>query len=240
MQALWQKWSVLIVVMLGMLLPTMAQTEPSDSLITDTVGYVQPKSQRSFGLRFASDLNYFNRANDYSLAKGLYTTGVFGIFYRSYNRNGGFEAGLNVNYKNNGDKGFPNFPVVMADYPNKESGDSLNVGNLSFEACMMVGPRFGPFNPRLGYVLGYRARNEGYLKPSVDTLTLQNWYFTLPFGLTFDVPTGFGSVGFGALYNINLLNVVRKPVSYTLPGFYDGGKLRNLRFEITVTLNNRD
>lgn len=200
-------------------------------------------AQQGWGMRFSSNFNHFVRPNEYSLADNWFSTGVLGAFYRSYNAYGGYEIGLNTVYKNNTGKGFPNLPVVMRDFTKDKS---QNVGITALEMDLKVGPRFGVINPKIGYVMGYRFRKSGFYNPlelNEDTVTTNGFYLNLPFGLSADFPTGFGTVGFGAYYYIGILNIRHAPIWYKnayrpyLDGFYPGGNLNSVNLEITVTFN---
>lgn len=200
-------------------------------------------AQQGWGIRFSSNLNHFKRPDDYSQAPDWFSTGVLGAFYRSYNAYGGYEIGLNTVYKNNTGKGFPNLPLVMRDFSKDKS---QNVGITALELDMKVGPRFGIINPKIGYVIGYRFRSSGFYNPLLineDTVKTNALYVNLPFGLSADFPTGFGTVGFGAYYYIGILNVRHAPDWYKknyrplIDGFYPGGNLNSVNLEITVTFN---
>lgn len=189
-------------------------------------------AQDFWGMRFATDINYFARAVDYDLVPGAFTTGKFGLFYNRFNRTSAFEIGLNLNYKNQMDtRGFPNIPVIMEDY-----GDDpmQRTGLFSLEMDFKVGPKLDPFFPKIGYILGYRFNQAGFTAPGLD-LPQNQWYLMLPFGLSVNLPTNFGAVGFGASYNVGVLNVLQDPGTGTT-GIYDGGRQRSITVEITVGL----
>lgn len=197
-------------------------------------------AQRGWGLRFASDFNHFYRAEDYPLMSGWYSSGIFGGFYRAYNRGGGYEIGLSAMYKGNNANSV-NLPVVMRDYTVKGNPEKQNIGVTALEANFMFGPRIGRIvNPKTGYKIGYFFKNAGFQKPDSlypEAISMNRFYMSLPFGGTIDLPTKWGTVGFGAFYSVGLLNVMKKPAGYNKQGLYDGSKLRSLTFEITVTLN---
>ncbi|MEL6675605.1 MAG: hypothetical protein AAFR61_25580 [Bacteroidota bacterium] len=188
-------------------------------------------AQSGFGLRFASNINYFPRGDEHQLVEHFYTTGILGFFFSNYKERHGFELGLNVVYKNGDDKGLPNFPVVMRDF----GLGGENVGITSAEMDLKVGPRFGFVNPKIGYVIGYRFQQTGFLKDGLDQ-GIVNWYLMLPFGASVNLPTNYGSVGFGAYYNVGLLNVLKNPGPGT-GSIYDGGRQRYINFEIVVTMD---
>lgn len=184
--------------------------------------------QKGIGLRFASNINYFPRAEDYQLVPHFYTTGVFGVYFSSYKPTNGFEFGLNVMYKNGKEGGF-NIPVIMRDF--NTTGQKVGVSGVEMD--LKVGPRLGAFNPKIGYVLGYRFSNSGFLEEGVEG-TVNRFYLMLPFGVSVNLPTNYGSVGFGSYYNVGIFNIITDPN----PGngaIYDGGRQRYINFEITVT-----
>jgi hypothetical protein len=183
-------------------------------------------AQRGLGFRFGTDVNHFFRAEDHPLVNGAWSQMVFGTYYQAVFQDGGAQFGLNVLYKNSSGKGFPNFPIVARDW---RSGQ--NVGLTALELDLRVGPRFGVFNPRIGYQLFYCMKRDGFLEAG-DSSKLNRTYAMLPFGLSIEGPTGYGSVGFGIFYNIGLNNVIKAPT----PGLrdYDGSKFRGLRFELTI------
>ncbi|MEM7656430.1 MAG: hypothetical protein AAF399_09910 [Bacteroidota bacterium] len=190
--------------------------------------------QQAIGLRFASDIHFFPRAKDYALVDNAFTTGKFGVYYNNYKPNSGFEVGLNVNYKDGNGKGFPSLPVVMRDYGQDET---QNVGMTALEMDLKVGPRFGYLYPRIGYILGYRFTQLGFQENGFED-PVNPWYLMLPFGLSVNLPTNYGSVGFGSFFNVGIFNVLRDPN----PGdgnIYDGGRERFITFEITVSYETR-
>ncbi|HEX2898714.1 MAG TPA: hypothetical protein VHS96_03240, partial [Bacteroidia bacterium] len=73
-------------------------------------------AQRGIGFRFGSDFNHFFRADQHPLVDGWWSHLVFGSYYEAYFQDGGAQIGLNILYKNDRDKGFPNFPVVQRDW----------------------------------------------------------------------------------------------------------------------------
>lgn len=183
-------------------------------------------------MRFATDVNQFARARDYGLAEGAFTTGKFGVYYNRFSRTSAFELGLNLNYKNASEVGgFPNIPVIMQDY----GSDPLQMTGLTaLEMDFKVGPKLDPFFPKIGYILGYRFRQEGFAIRQPDRPQNQ-WYLMLPFGISANLPTNFGAVGFGVSYNVGVLNVLQNPTPGT-SGIYDGGRQRSITLEITVGL----
>ncbi|MDX2248723.1 MAG: hypothetical protein SF052_18195 [Bacteroidia bacterium] len=182
-------------------------------------------AQNGFGLRFASNINYFPRSQDYQLVSHAYTTGLMGFFYSSYKPRNGLELGFNIVHKG----GAFNLPVVMRDFTT--SGNVVEV--TSVEMDLKVGPRFGAFNPKIGYIMGYRLRSSGFQEAGGED-RVNRFYLMLPFGVSVNLPTNYGSVGFGGYYNVGILNVLTDPN----PGggaIYDGGRLRYINLEIVVT-----
>ncbi len=186
-------------------------------------------AQRGIGFRFGSDFNHFFRAEEHPLVDGWWSNLVFGSYYEAYFQDGGAQIGLNILYKNDREKGFPNFPVVQRDW---RSGQ--NIGLTALELDFKVGPRFGLFNPKIGAQVMYCIRREGFLEQG-DSSSLNRAYFQLPFGLSLEGPTGYGSVGFGVFYSVGMNNVIKAPT----PGLrdYDGSKIRGLRFELNIVFS---
>jgi hypothetical protein len=184
-------------------------------------------AQRGLGLRFGTEMNHFFRADNYPLVDGWWSQLVFGPYYQAYFDNGGAQVGLNILYKNNRDKGFPNFPVIQRDFR-----DGQNVGITALEFDLKVGPRFGVFNPKIGALINYSFRLDSILEAG-QTAPLNRVYVSLPLGLSVEGKTGYGSVGFSMFYNIGINNVLRNPGPRGLQD-YDGSKLRGLRFELFV------
>lgn len=193
----------------------------------------QQKPWNAVGLRFATYVNWFPRAQENQLAPSPYTTGVLGVYFKRFSPTSGFEVGVNLNYKNADDQGFPNLPIVMRDY-----GDpgGQNVGMTGVEIDLKAGPRFGPLHPKIGYVLGYRFRPEGFFADGSDR-QVNRLYLLLPLGTSIDLPTRWGSVGFGGFFHIGLLNVARRPDNFI--GNWDGGRVRAVSFEIIASYGNR-
>ncbi len=204
-------------------------------LLLAILGQLRGQNQpwNAVGLRFASYVNWFPRAEAHQLVTGAYTTGAFGVYFKRFSPTSGFEAGLNLNYKNGDDQGFPNLPVVMRDF----SGENpQNVGLTAVEFDLKAGPRFGPIHPKIGYVWGFRFRNSGFFSDSTDR-TVNRMYLLLPLGTSVDLPTRWGSVGFGGFFHIGILNVARRPTGFT--GNWDGGRLRAVSLEVIVSYGNR-
>lgn len=184
------------------------------------------QAQRGLGLRFGSDFDHFFRADNHPVVNGWWSHMLFGAYYEAYFQDGGAQFGLNLLYKNNQEKGFPNFPVIMKDWRGGQ-----NIGITALEADLKVGPRFGFFNPKIGCQVMYCLKREGFLEPG-DSSRLNKVYAMLPLGLSLEGPTGYGSVGFGIFYSIGMNNVIKAPT----PGLrdYDGSKIRGLRFELNI------
>lgn len=188
-------------------------------------------SQQYVGIRFASDINYFPDVDRVDLVEGAFTTGKLGLFYANYQKASGFELGLNVNYKDGNDKGFPNLPVVMQDWQQDQ-----NVGYFGLEMDFKAGPRIWPIYPKIGYVLGYRFTQLGFFNSPQTENKINRWYLMLPFGISANLPTQWGLVGFGGYYNIGVLNVVNLPNQVSIR---DGGRHRSITFEMTVSIESR-
>lgn len=183
---------------------------------------------KGVGLRFASNINYFQRPLQYNLVNSGFTTGIFGVYYSNYTPKSGYEIGGNIVYKNGGE-GF-NLPAIMSDF-----SPDQNVGLGGVEMDLKVGPRFGNFNPKIGYILGYRFYQEGFLRDGA-TGDPNPWYLMLPLGVSGIWATNFGTVGVGGFYNIGIFNVLRNPDPGSTPGsIYDGGRQRYINLEIIVT-----
>ncbi|MEL7533129.1 MAG: hypothetical protein AAFN10_17565 [Bacteroidota bacterium] len=183
---------------------------------------------RGIGLRFASNINYFPRALQYNLVPDGFTTGIFGVYYSNYTPKSGYEIGGNIVFKNGGE-GF-NLPVVMTDF---SPDQSLGLGGIEMD--LKVGPRFGSFNPKIGYILGYRFYQEGFLRDGA-TGEVNPWYLMLPLGVSGIWATNFGTVGVGGFYNVGILNVLKNPDPGAGSGsIYDGGRHRYINLEIIVT-----
>jgi hypothetical protein len=193
-----------------------------------------PRPLHSMGLRFATDLNWFQRARDLELVDNGFSTGVLGFFYRVYAERKGVEIGLNINYKDGDGRGFPNLPMVMEDF---DPTNTQNVGMTAAELDFKVGPRFGGFHPKIGYILGYRLRRQGFLEPNSER-GINSWYFQLPFGGSLALPTSYGSVGFGAYFELDITNVITNDTAF--PGTaFRGGRQHAVNIEITVTMDRR-
>lgn len=189
-------------------------------------------AQSYLGLRFASNINYFPRSEEFGLVGGAFTTGIFGISYSNYQPASGFSVGVNVNYKDGNGKGFPSLPVVMQDY----GADAQNVGHTSVEMELKVGPKIGVLYPQIGYILGYRFTQTGFLRDNASERQVNPIYLMLPFGATTNLPTNFGTVGFGAFFNVGVLNVLRPEQ----PASNNGGRQRFINLEITVAYKTKD
>lgn len=203
--------------------------------VTGLQAQVYTESIKGIGLRFATDLNYFHRPFEYQLVDHWFSTGVFGVFYRNWQKGVGVDVGLNLNVKGNGDRAF-NLPVVMQDFvPNRL--DPI-VGMTALEMDLKAGPRFKSLHIKpVGAILGYRFYRDGFLEPGSE-YTVNRVYFKWPFGASMAFKTDWGAVGFGAYYELEITNVVRNDIS--VPGtFLDGGRQHAISLEITVTYNTR-
>ena len=191
----------------------------------------QPTLQ-GLGFRFASDFNWFHLSENLDLVDNVFSTGVFGVFYRVYAPNKGMELGLNINYKDGDGEGFPNFPIIMDDF---DKTNTQSVGMTALELDFKVGPRFGGIHPKIGYILGYRLRDENFLIEGSDKM-INSWYFQLPFGCGIALPTNYGSVGFGATFELDLSNVIQNNTNF--PGSaFSGGRQHAFNFEINLTFD---
>ncbi|MFK7972452.1 MAG: hypothetical protein AB8F95_18930 [Bacteroidia bacterium] len=193
------------------------------------------ESLNSIGLRFSTDLNYFHRPSEFQLVDHWFSTAVFGVFYRNWQRGVGVEFGLNLNIKGNGDRAF-NLPVIMQDFiPNNL--DPI-VGMTALELDLKAGPRYKSLHIKpVGAILGYRLYRDGFLEPGSE-LEINRMYFKWPFGASMAFETDWGSVGFGAYYELEITNVVRNTMDS--PGsFLDGGRQHAINLEITVTYNSK-
>lgn len=181
------------------------------------------KAQQFIGLRFNSHFHRFSNAPSNNLAEGYFSTGGLGVIYCSYEAKSRLEFGLSLMHKSSNNDGFPNLPLIMQDF-----GDNQNVGMTTLEAHIKAGPSLGIFNPKLGYVVGYRLLASGFQRPS--TREINRIYFALPIGCSFDFPTQFGSVGVGASYYWGLTSVLKTDG----PG-NGRGRIHSINIELTTT-----
>lgn len=189
-------------------------------------------SQPHLGLRFSTDLNYFPRFEERDFISGWFSTGKFGVFLRNDQPKSGFEVGINVNYKDFDDSGFPNLPGVMQNFKKDQ-----NSGFTSIEMDFKVGPKFYGVYPKIGYVMGYRFNVGGF--QVTENQEINPFYLSLPFGASFNLPTEFGTVGAGAYYLVGVTNVLKSPDSQNTGGLYNGGRMRAINIEIVVTYGMR-
>ena len=191
-------------------------------------------AQSYFGMRFSSNLNYFPRAEEHTLAPGAFTTGIFGPYFRHDRPYSSIEVGIQVQYKSGDDKGFPNFPGIMSDFK-----DGQNTGLTALEMDAKVGPRFGWFYPRIGYVIGYRFETDGFQIDGGEQ-EVSKLYVHLPFGFGTNWKTRFGSVGTGLYYIVGITNVLKNPDPGSLyGGFYNGGRMHAVNVEITCAFRTK-
>lgn len=179
-------------------------------------------AQRGFGLRFSSDLNYFYKASEYHLVDGTFSNIVLGVFAKSYNKYGGLERGFNFCYKPKS-----GLPLVAKDF-----ADNQQTSLLSWEAEFRCGPRILKyFYPKLGFILGYRVNNAGFLKANAPPeYKISKWYTAIPLGFSIDLPLRFGNTGIGFFYDVGLSKVIPIPslsIDYS-------PRMRAFNFEITV------
>ncbi|MEO0894793.1 MAG: hypothetical protein AAFY71_00135 [Bacteroidota bacterium] len=189
-------------------------------------------AQKYFGIRFASDYNWFPLSDQVGLVDNGFTTGKLGLYYASYKQASGFEIGLNVNYKDGNGQGFSNLPVVMRDW-----GPDQNVGYMGVEMDVKAGPRIWPIYPKIGYILGYRFTRLGFFSDPDSEFEVNPLYLHLPFGVSANLPTQWGLVGFGAFFNVGVLNVANLQDQ---PSFRNGGRHRSFTFEINVAIQSSD
>lgn len=189
------------------------------------------QAQRGFGFRFASNFNHFATGDRLDLIDGGYSTVVVGPYYQAYFSNGGWQAGINFVGKGNKPNSF-NLPVVMRDY----NGDH-NVGVTALEFDLKVGPRFGIVSPKIGYIAGYRFKQEGILD-SGKVANIRDWYINLPFGLTVDLPTDYGSVGFGVHYLLGMTGVMKRPDNHF--GNWNSSSHRAFNVELFIMFKSGD
>lgn len=191
--------------------------------------FQESSAQRGLGIRFGSDFNSFFRADRHSVVDGWWSHLVFGPYYQAYFPDGGAQIGLNILYKGNTGRGFPNFPVIQRDF-----GDDpdQNVGITALELDFKVGPRFGLINPKIGMLLSYWVKRDGFLETGA-TDEVHRLNFQFPIGLSVEGPTSYGSVGFSAFYEIGLSNVLKNPDPTGLEDF-DGSKVRGVNVELFI------
>lgn len=187
-------------------------------------------TQRGIGIRFATDLTSFQRPLELNFVPGWFSTGKIGVFYKQHSPKSGFDIGLNLNYKQGDDKGFPNLPVIMQDFQ-----EGQQTGLTSIEMDLKVGPRFLALHPRIGYIVGYRFEAVGYQR--TEDLEINKWYVHLPFGASYSLPTNFGTVGIGAFYLLGITNVLKDPDPGSTQGLFNGGRMNIVNLEILVTFD---
>ena len=187
----------------------------------------QALAQTGLGFRFASNFNHFYQAEKYPLVDNRFSNICVGPYFQWYNRFGGLQLGLNWCYK--GLRGQANLPLVAQDFSKYQ-----NTALTSLEIDFKFGPRlWRMFYPRTGYTAGWRLKQDGFWDDDHKGLKLATFYANLPLGFSIDLPTGFGTTGFGVFYNFGLTNVIKNPNPQNNQT-YDGSKLRNITFEITV------
>ncbi len=186
-------------------------------------------AQRSVGFRFGTDANHFYRGDENEAREGWWSNAVLGIFYQAYFPNGGFRLGGNLLHKSNTNRGFPNLPVIMNDFSN-----NTNIGFTALEMDLKVGPRFSFFNPQTGYLIGFQMKHEGYVD-STSAAKSNSFYISVPFGCSFDFPTGYGAVGFGIFYEIGLSSVLNEKTIAPSSDAANGSRWRTLNIEIIVS-----
>jgi hypothetical protein len=218
-------------ILLTAFLPLMCLNDLKAQTQAEIDSLLKEYSNHHLGLRFSSNINYFFRAEDHQLAPSAFTTGILGVFYRLDRPFSSFEAGLNIVYKNLEEDGF-SLPGVMQDF-----SDDQQVGLTAVELDIKVGPRFDWFYPRIGFIMGYRFDSGGFQpeKPEIDPI--KKFYLHLPFGAAAILPTNWGSVGFGAYYQIGVSKVldIDQDSIILLGDSPTGGRWRAVNLEIIVT-----
>ncbi len=188
------------------------------------------QAQRGFAFRLGADFNSIANADRYPVVSGTFGNLVLGASYKSFNKRGGAEVGLNFLWKEK--QGSTLYlPGAMMDQGNEQS---TALGAVEFD--LRVGPRFGVFYPKLGIRAGYRMRAQDLIvQKTLPVLDYQvnRLYATIPLGFSIELPTNFGTTGFSLLYNIAITNFVRNPDGR--PG-WDGGNLRSLYFDLHVMI----
>lgn len=191
---------------------------------------LKQESIQGIGFRFGSHFNHFPRSDEFNLVSGWFSTGVLGAYYHNYKQFTALELGINLVYKNAGDNGFPNLPVIMEDFQ-----DDQATGVTALETDLKVGPRLGYFQPQIGYVIGYYFNAEGFEQD--NPRDINRVYVHLPFGCSFRLPTNYGFVGIGAHYYVGLANVIKKPDN--APTDFNGGRIRAFHIELTMSFGTR-
>ena len=188
-------------------------------------------SELHIGLRFSSNINYFPFSTEFLLAESAFTTGIFGPYLRWDRPRSSVELGIQIVYKNPNPTGF-NLPGVMEDF-----SDDQSVGLTALEVDFKVGPKFGWFHPRIGGILGYRLDHADFQPNATELDPVKRIYLHLPFGAAALFPTNFGSVGFGAYYQIGVTKVldIDEDDIINLGSGPIGGSWRAINFEIVVT-----
>lgn len=197
------------------------------SLFFSIFFYTQLLAQAHLGFRFFSDFHRFINPDNLPLIQGYFSTGGLGSYLKFYRWNGGLEIGLNLLYKQQ--RELVNLPYVMSDFR-----DENNTAWTSLEMDFRFGPRFRFLEPKTGYRLGYRFKQEGFQVPSSNGYDENRWYITLPIGFSISLPTQFGTTGATFLYNIGLTNFLKRPGNFK--GDFHGGRLHSFLVELYVTI----
>jgi hypothetical protein len=170
---------------------------------------VREGALQGFSLKFSSNFNRFYRADDNQLLNGWWSTGNLGLGYKLYGSTGHAEFALLAGFKNT----TRSLPLVMQDYDGQNGASNQNVQHTFYQAELKVGPRLlKVLYPKFGAVVGYRSAFGGYYDANVkdnDRAPRSWWYFHLPIGLSFDLPTSFGTTGVAVYYEIGLTNTLR-------------------------------
>jgi hypothetical protein len=184
-------------------------------------------AQPHVGVRFFSDFHRFVHSQSLPLIQGFFSTGGIGPYVKFYRWNGGVELGVQLLYKQQRD--LVNLPYVMADFRSEN-----NTAWTSVEMDFRFGPRFRYFEPKTGYRLGYRFKQEGFQLASSQPYEENRWYITLPIGFSISLPTQFGTTGASFFYNIGLSNYLHRPEGVV--GDFNGGRIHSILAEIYVTI----
>lgn len=193
------------------------------SLLSSFYLYAQPH----LGFRFFSDFHRFANPDHLPLIQGYFSTGGLGSYLKFYRWNGGVEIGFNFLYKQQ--RELVNLPYVMTDFR-----DENNTAWSSLEMDFRFGPRFRYMEPKTGYRIGYRFKQEGFQLNSPAPYTENHWYVTLPIGFAISLPTQFGTTGATFFYNIGLTNYLKRPKGFQ--GDFHGGRIQSIFAELYVTI----
>lgn len=178
-------------------------------------------AQQGVGILFQGR---FNRATQVGepVPAGWFSDAAIGLCYKSYWWGAGWEGSLLWVYK--GAPGELRLPFVNQDFKQGQT-----TAYKAVEAAFRFGPRWSIFYPRTGVAIGYRYQQQG-LSLTPASRPVNRWYAFLPLGMALELPTGFGTVGVSAYYEIGFTNLLQRPPGST--GLYEGAKLRRFLVEI--------